>query len=245
MTVNPNAIDKINSLSDIAKEETQLLEEYMAIVLSKITDGNRIKTRKFFAQSVAMQKRIIYKIFQDYGLEYDKTKILNVLEFLSENSELKSGKTCSLTSNLWVFVNCNYFEIITKKSENMPQFHILREGIFENNGYVFELEKFEKEVKKFPPSDESVAYVDLSKFSINFEIRTRQDGDYICPYGLKGSQKLKKYLNSRKIPNYQKDLLLFLTNDKEVLWAINLGISDKIKVVGRPTHRMKFYKKEQ
>lgn len=245
LTVNPNAIDKINSLSDIAKEETQLLDEYMAIVLSKITDGNRIKTRKFFAQSVAMQKRIIYKIFQDYGLEYDKTKILNVLEFLSENSELKSGKTCSLTSNLWVFVNCNYFEIITKKSENMPQFHILREGIFENNGYVFELEKFEKEVKKFPPSDESVAYVDLSKFSINFEIRTRQDGDYICPYGLKGSQKLKKYLNSRKIPNYQKDLLLFLTNDKEVLWAINLGISDKIKVVGRPTHRMKFYKKEQ
>ena len=147
--------------------------------------------------------------------------------------------------DLWIFINENYFEVISKKSEKSPYFHILHEGIFENEGYIFELEKFEKDVRKFPQANDNVAYVDLSKFPINFEIRPRQDGDYICPYGMKGSQKLKKYLNAKKIPNHQKDSLLFLTNDNEVFWAINLGISDKIKVIGRPTHRMKFYKKEQ
>lgn len=245
MNLNPNAVDKINSLSDIAKEETQLLNEYLQIVLAKIVDGNRFRTSKFFAQSEAMQKRIIYKIFQDYGLEYDQSKILYILNFLIENKTSKSGKTCSLTSDLWIFINENYFEVISKKSEKLPYFHILHEGIFENEGYIFELEKFEKDVRKFPQANDNVAYVDLSKFLINFEIRPRQDGDYICPYGMKGSQKLKKYLNAKKIPNHQKDSLLFLTNDNEVFWAINLGISDKIKVIGRPTHRMKFYKKEQ
>lgn len=245
LSINPNVIDKINSLSDIAKEENQLLDEYMEIVLSKITNENKIKTNKFFTLSVGMQKRIIYKIFQDYELDYDQSRIVYVLNFLGENSTSKSGKTCSLASDLWIFVNCNYIEVIRKTEEELPYFHIIKEGIYENKGYVFELEKFEKDVRKFPCAEDNVAYVDLSKFLLNFEIRTRQDGDYISPYGMKGSQKLKKYLNSKKIPNYQKDKLLFLTNDKEVLWAINIGISDKIKVIGHPTHRMKFYKKEQ
>ena len=60
---------------------------------------------------------------------------------------------------------------------------------------------------------------------------------------MKGTQKLKKYLNAKKIPNHQKDNLLFLTQNNEVFWAINLGISDKIKITTLPTHRLKFYKK--
>ena len=76
-----------------------------------------------------------------------------------------------------------------------------------------------------------------------FELRTRQDGDIIKPLGSSGTQKLKKYLNTKKIPNHEKDNLFFLTQGNEILWAINLGISDKIKVTTHPTHRLKFYKK--
>ena len=61
---------------------------------------------------------------------------------------------------------------------------------------------------------------------------------------MKGRQKLKKYLNSKKIPNHQKDKLLFLTQNEEVLWAINIGINDKIKVDKIPTHRLRFYENE-
>ena len=37
---------------------------------------------------------------------------------------------------------------------------------------------------------------------------------------------------------------MFLTQGNEILWAIGLGISDKIKVTNNPTHRLKYYKKE-
>ena len=67
-------------------------------------------------------------------------------------------------------------------------------------------------------------------------IRTRQDGDMISPFGMSGSMKLKKYLNSKCIPRHNRDNLLLLTDKKEILWVIGVGISNKIGVVDTPTH---------
>ena len=129
----------------------------------------------------------------------------------------------------------------------MTSFHIPKEGIYENNGWIFEIEKFSDKITQFPKDDENAAYVDLSSVvrPFNFEVRGRKDGDIITPFGLNGSQKLKKYLNTKKIPNHEKDNLVFLTCGNEILWAIGLGISDKIKVTKNPTHRLKYYKKRE
>lgn len=241
--VNSSAIESINSLSEIAREETEIIEEYLEILIGKITEAGKIKTKKFLKLSDNVQKRLIYNLFIKNNLDYDRGKILNIYEFIKENSNSKSGKTCSLADNLWVFVSDENIEIITNDKKIMPYFHITKEGKYESNGYVFEIEKFEKEVRKYPKDNDCSAYVNLKNFSFDFEIRTRQDGDIIKPLGLNGTQKLKKYLNEKKIPNHEKENLLFLTQYNEVLWAIGLGISDKIKVVSRPTHRLSFYKK--
>jgi len=242
--INPDALDKINSLSEIAKEENDIVEEYIDNIIDKISEDKKFKTKKFFKQSNAVQKRIIYKLFTENNLEYDKSRILYILEFLKENADSKSGKTCSLTNDLWIFINSEFIEIIDDKKPELPYFHILHEGRYEDKNYVFEIEKFDKIVRKFPKEYENTAYVDLKNFPFDFEIRPREDGDIIQPFGLEGTQKLKKYLNAKKIPNHKKDSLLFLTHGKEVLWAINLGISDKIKTREKPTHVIRFYKKE-
>ena len=242
--INPEVIDKINSLSEIAKEESEIVEEYLTNILEKISEDGKIKTKSFFKLSAAIQKRIIYKIFIENNLEYDKTKILYILEFLRENFDSKSGKTCSLTNNLWIFINSGYIELISGEKPELPYFHILHEGKYEDKNYVFEIKKFDKIVRKFPKENEGIAYVDLKNIPFEFELRTREDGDFIQPFGLNGTQKLKKYLNEKKVPNHKKDSLLFLTQNKEILWAINLGISDKIKTREKPTHIIRFYKKE-
>lgn len=242
--INPNAVDKINSLSKTAGEENEIIEEYLNIIIEKISENNKIKTKKFFKQSNAVQKRIIYKLFNLNNLEYDMTRILYILDFLKENADSKAGKTCSLTNNLWIFINNEFIEIITNEKPELPYFHILHEGRYQDKNYVFEIEKFDKIVRKFPKETENTAYVDLKNFPFDFEIRTRQAGDIIQPFGLKGKQKLKKYLNGKKVPQHLKDSLLFLAHGNEILWAINLGISDKIKTVEKPTHKIKFYKKE-
>ena len=239
--VNSNAVDSINSLSEIAKEETEIIEEYLNQILKKISVDNKISTKKFLNLSNAIQKRIIYNMFTNHNLDYDRKKIFNILEFIKENSSSKSGKTCSLTSDLWIFTSDKFIEIITQKTPLKPFIRITKEGSYKFDEYVFELEKFDKEVKKFPKDSEKIAYVQLSE-PIDFDLRTRLEGDIIKPFGLKGTQKLKKYLNEKKIPNHEKDKLFFLFFDNEILWAIGLGISDKIKITKKATHRMKFYK---
>ena len=88
----------------------------------------------------------------------------------------------------------------------MPAFHIEKEGVYENNGWIFEIENFNDEILKFPADSENTAYVDLSgcEFSLGFDVRARKDGDIITPLGSKGSQKLKKYLNAKKFLTMRK-----------------------------------------
>lgn len=243
--VNSTVLESINSLSVIAREETEIIEEYLKNLTDKITENNKIKTKKFLKLSDNVQKRLVYNLFVQNNLDYDRKKILNIYEFIRENADSKSGKTCSLTEDLWIFVSEDNIEIINNDKPLMPYFHITKEGKYENNGYIFEIEKFEKEVRKFPKDSDCTAYVNLKNLPLDFEVRTRQDGDIIKPFGLDGTQKLKKYLNEKKIPNHQKDNLLFMTQYNEVFWSIGLGISDKIKVNSRPTHRLAFYKKGQ
>ena len=88
-----------------------------------------------------------------------------------------------------------------------------------------------------------MAYVDLNGIDFPLTFRNRMDGDYIYPLGAAGKQKIKKYLNNRKIPQHEKDNLLFLCSGQEVLWAAGLGISDKIKVTKQPTHLLMLIKK--
>ena len=241
--IKPSALESISNLSEIAKEESQIIEEYLSLVISKISDENKINTQKFIKLSDALQNKIIYNIFIENNLDYDRKKILKIKEFILNSATLKAGKTCSLTDNLWIFTSEKTIEIINKKEKKISNLQIKKEGRYEIDGHIFEIEKFEKNVRKFPDDEQNIAYVNLAKMPMPFELRTRQDGDIIKPLGSSGTQKLKKYLNTKKIPNHEKDNLFFLTQGNEILWAINLGISDKIKVTTHPTHRLKFYKK--
>ena len=101
--------------------------------------------------------------------------------------------------------------------------------------YSIKIDECAEKPEKFPPDSEGIAYVDLSGIE-NYTIRHREDGDTIHPLGATGSQKLKKYLNYKGIPKDKRDDMVFLCQGKEVLWAPGIGISEKIKVTGNPTH---------
>ena len=159
------------------------------------------------------------------------------------NATSKSGKTCSLTTNLWIFTNNQFIEIINKKNEKPPTLQIKKEGKYETQDYIFTLEKYDQKTAHFPKENENTAIVNLENFDFDFELRTRQNGDIIQPFGMAGTQKLKKYFNEKKVPQHEKSNILLLTQNKEVLWATGLGISDKIKVRTKPTHKLTIEKK--
>jgi len=242
LKINLNLYDAFASLSEVAQEETSIIEEYLSKIETEILEKNKIKTKKFLNLSPAIQKRLIYKIFLKNNLDYDRKKIIKLWDFIRKNYNLKSGKTVSLSENLWLYVSVNYIEIITKNTQNNMQILIEKEGKYEFGETIFEIEKYNKTIEKFPSDADNMAYISAVEFP--FELRTRRDGDIIKPLGANGTQKLKKYFNEKKIPNHEKDKILLLAKQNEILWVPGFGISDKIKVTDKPTHRLKIYKQE-
>ena len=225
--INPNVTDALNSLSEIAYEENHLIDTYLP--------------KNLILASEIEQKRLIYKILNENNIDYDREKIENIKKFIQENKNSKSGKKISLTDNLWLFVSSKKVEIITKTEKNTEEINILKCGKYKFEDYIFSIEKYNEEITEFPNDTEYKAYISANE--INFTLRHRKDGDKIQPLGSKGSQKLKKYLNEKKIPQHEKDKLIFLCKDNEILWAAGIGLSEKIKVAQKPTHMLKLEKR--
>lgn len=205
--INPNVLDAINSLVDIAKEDFS------------------------FANS---DKYMIRDLLVSNNIDYDRKKIENIQKFITENKKSKSGKTLSLTSDLWLFVSEKELKIISKPEKINTEIMITQEGEYRFENFIFSITKAGEKISEFPKDSEFKAYVNIS--DIDFCLRHRIPGDIITPLGSSGKQKLKKYLNEKKIPNYQKDFLVLLCKNNEVLWAAGVGLSDKIKVLDKPTH---------
>jgi len=245
--INQSVIDNINSLSVIAQEETDIIKEYIKNILSNISQNEKISTKKFLELSEPVKNRILYELITPLlSGDYDKQRLLILKEFINDNKLSKSGKTISITTDKWLFVSDKFIEIISKNEKNNLYVHITKEGEYEFDGIYINITKCDTKPDKLPASDSRFIYADLSRGGLNvlnLFLRHRTDGDIIQPIGLKGTQKLKKLLNSHKIPNHEKDKLIILSNDKEVLWCAGVCISDKIKIKNKPTHKIEIVTK--
>ena len=226
--INPKVNEALNNLSEIAKEDNLLIEKYLPKSILKASETE--------------QKRIIHQILIQNNLDYDSKKISKIQQFIQENKNSKSGKKMSLTNNLWLFVNDKKLEIVAVKEKNSQEITVKEEGLYEFEDYIFEIKKTDEVPKYFSKDSDLKAFIEIDK--IDFVLRHRRNGDMINPLGSVGSQKIKKYLNEKKIPQHEKDLIPLLCCDKEIFWAAGLGISEKIKVVNKPTHMIRLIKKE-
>lgn len=242
--INFNAEKSINSLASIAISQSNIINEYVSTILKEIYVEDKLLTQKFKMLSDDVKQQIIYDACLKFDLDYDKKKIDNILDFINSNSNSKSGSRYSLTNNLWIFANSKNIYLINKVrgEENKTEINIssVGEWKFSENIY-FSIEKYtDCEIAKFPKENEFYAFVDLE--DLNLTIRTKKGGDFITPFGMTGSMKLKKYLNSKGVSLHEKNELVLLCKGSEILWVAGVGLSNKLKVVKKPSHVIKLRK---
>ena len=228
--VIPNIEQILNNLSKSAKEANEIIN-------NSIKSLEEYSTEDFINLDSIYQNAVVHRFFREHNLDYDKKTILKIVDFLNNNSTSKSGKKISLTTNKWLFVNENKIEILENVLKTKNEIQIRSAGKYEFGEYEFEIEQINKKPNKYPKNNEFEAYIEIE--TIDFTLRTRRDGDIIKPLGLNGTQKLKKYLNSYKIPNHEKDQIALLCNGNNVLWVSGYGMSEDIKVKTKPTHIIK------
>ena len=237
--VNKNVIDAVDSLSQVAILDNAIIDEYLAKIKKEIfIDETKIDIVKYDNLSLALKSRIIYDFVVSYGLDYNRKKVNEILDFIAEAKKSPAGKTLSLTNNLWLFCSDNEIYTISKKNKsNNTEVNV---DCF-NTTYTFQdklvsFSVLDKTVFSYPAENSLETYVDLSGYK-NLTLRYRQQGDVIQPFGMKEVIKLKKYFINKKLPQHKKDEIMLLCNGKEVLWAIGVGISEKIRVkTNKVTH---------
>lgn len=255
--VNPNYEQAIISLSKVAKDESNIVNDYLSSIKDDLFEDGKIITGFFKTLSKETMQKVIYNLVTENKLDYDYKKIEDIFEFVTANLTSKSGSRYSLTNDLWLFVSSKYIYVIKEinAAKNLHEVKITSEGQWQFPGtdYVFSIKKFSCETPTvypyenytgqlcagtdvFPAANEYLAYVNLDFVGTDLTLRTRREGDFIVPFGMFGSMKLKKYLNSHAIAQHDKDNLILLCKGSEVLWVAGVGLSNKLKVVNKPTH---------
>lgn len=238
--INFHAEKSITTLAKIAQSENNIVNEYLSQIRKEIFVGEKLITENFLNLSTDVKKKFIYDLCLEQNLDYDSKKVEDILGFITKNAHSKSGSRYSLTNDLWLFVNTKEIYPIskTKADKNFSEINITKEGEYPIDfcGKAFSLTKYEgSSVKNFPSENASIAYVSLPS-PINLTLRTRREGDFIIPFGMSGSMKLKKYLNLKGIAQHEKDKLILLCSSSEVLWIAGVGLSNKLKVARTPSH---------
>ena len=239
--INPEVKEALNSLAEVANNENEIIEEYLSTIKTKIYENDRIRSAEYVKLSKPVKLRFIHEYLQKFDLDYDYKRINEIYEFIELNLYKRNGATLSLAAAQWLYVDDKIIETIPHRQEASLKYPeellIYSEGEYIFGDKKIVIKPFDiEEVFVFPESTASFAYVDLSKMFMPLTLRTRKDGDLINPFGMTGSMKLKKYFNSKGVNRHKRDEVLLLTKDDDVLWAVGVGLSNKIGVKNSPTH---------
>jgi len=88
----------------------------------------------------------------------------------------------------------------------------------------------------FPVSTAMTALVDISRLELPLVVRNQLPGDLIQPFGMVEHVKLKKYLRTRG-NGRASSAKLFIADQGEIVWIPGVGLSERLRASGRPTHR--------
>ncbi len=242
--INPSVIDSLNTLAEVAVSEDSIIEEYLKTIREKIyTQDGRLISQEYEKLSEPVKMRILREFIQNLDLDFDFKKIKEIYDFIEKYIEKRNGSTLSLASAKWLYVDDKIIETLPRKSDfdvlltEIPPVEINGDGLYEFGDKKISVKKFvQSEIFVFPESTANFVYVDLSAVELPLQIRVRQEGDIINPFGMKGTMKLKKYFNSKGVSRHNRDSIILIAKDNEVLWVSGVGLSNKIGVTEKPTH---------
>lgn len=240
--INPNVETSLINLAEIAIGNNKIIDELVVNIERQISVGRKWLTQNFMRLNSAIRRHFVYSLLLKNNIEPSFSKVQEVMNFIADNMISKSGKTLSLTSNLTLFTSNKYTYILSEDDnaeKSMTEVTIDKEGDFPfENGVSLTIQKYDQPVDYFPRKSAKFIFADLSDISFPLVLRTRRNGDIIQPLGMTGKMKLKKYFINKNIPGHQRDKILLLCQGSEVLWVSGVGMSEKLRVLDNPTHKI-------
>lgn len=251
--LNPEIENAFGALCKAAVSEQNIINEYLDKIKNEICNEKKFDAKKFFILSKDVKKRILLDLMIDAGIDYDAKRVNEIFNFLGENAHSKSGKTLSLAKDLWIFVSEKEIYTFSKKEKCIDEAIVPSEGTYFLDGYELNITKCHPEPDSgtkdfgdlrlplhFPDEHSDLIY--CSNLAFPMTLRFRKDGDRIQPFGMEGSMKLKKLFINKNIPKNERDSVILLCENNDVLWAHGICVSERLRANGQPDYILEIRK---
>lgn len=254
---------RMEQLRQIVAAEEELLAglttEMLAALESKHSDPNCWDLQIIEGQPLAIKRRLVAEALRQRSIEVTFERVETILELIANSAQKSAppGKKWALAQTLsssWqICLKKN--QLVWLNTDDAPAtplsplpvkipgntIHLLLGRVLSIETLVAEPGAARK--WQFPPADAEEALVNLAPTSGALVLRSPEAGDIIQPFGMATKVRLKKYLKTHKqVESNQllRPLQIVLADQEEVLWVPGVGISDKIKVTDKPSHRLKW-----
>lgn len=210
-----NTLNNLNDTADIVEESVQAVLKRAIIDI----DNSQISYKVSEFKKLNNPKAYLFEIFKDYGFtQWDD--IVNLLE-------TQSGKQVfSSTHNLLKDRECLILSEIVSDETTFESVINSEEKTIKTPLGILTFET----TKKISKSNTSTIYIDKETLQFPLTIRHWQEGDYFYPFGMKGKKKLSKYFKDEKLSLLDKNKVLLLCSQNEVVWVINYRSDNRFQV---------------
>ncbi len=245
---NPNVISALHRLSRIAKEDKDYFNQRVDAMidqyeLNRVPDCVGMPLAVLRSQHPAIRNRLIMRLFESIGLSNDITAV----HLKQADRLMKEGKTsAAIDFSAGYAMGISYGVVnFYKKKGNRKADHIEYEINLDGITEVFELkacirvkilrrQDWENSKEEDKIGNNSIACrLSLDKIKASgcvLLLRTRKQGDYICPLGMKGRKKLQNFFVDEKINRQDRDRTPILCLGSEVIWVVGSRINENYKV---------------
>lgn len=230
--INKDAPRNLLACSELAYSQSKALDRYFLSLLKKISvrSSHSWSRERFLKLSYDEQKAFIYWFLTRYDIKGSLVKIDVIRDAIENKNKIDLSKKYRL------IVNDENVIFQKKQNKKLPQQKV---GL---NNNIFELKPFLSRNfnSKFPQDKRKKAFVNLLKYKDkSLSIRYRKPGDIFQPLGFSKTIRLKKYLINKKVSKDRRYNLPLLCFKNEVLWIPGYSLSEKLRVVDKPTHILK------
>ncbi|WGD34690.1 tRNA lysidine(34) synthetase TilS [Olleya sp. YS] len=210
-----NTVSNLNDTADIVEESVQAVLKRAILNI----DNSQVSYKISEFKKLNNPKAYLFEIFKDYGFT-QWTDIVNLLE--AQSGKQVSSATHSLLKDrdCLILSEINVEETTFETKINL-----------EDNSVETPLGSLIVEpVQDISKSNQSIIYVDKDLLKFPLVVRHWEEGDYFYPFGMKGKKKLSKYFKDEKLSLLDKNKVLLLCSQNQVVWVINYRSDNRFKV---------------
>jgi tRNA(Ile)-lysidine synthase len=239
---NPNINDTLQRLSQVVREENDYLEQQAEALFTQIAklqeQSISMTTSSLKKLHPAMQKRVLRQAVATLAgtlTGFEHKHFTGILGLLDRNT----GAAIELPRKLRAYIS--YENLIVGKKIVYPDkkcYYKLKynsEYFIEDLKAAVNIQVMDREALADLSKAPGRVYLDAGKVRGQLVLRNRRQGDMISPIGMKGSKKLKDYFIDKKVPKEEREEILLLADENEVVWIVGGIISEKYKITADTT----------